>query len=344
MPYLTWIWIFGFFSFPFNSLAHKTETYKDEFGIHTFCKKGFFLPRINYSLVNKWSLHFLDLFETYCKKHSKPDIIHAHNYLGGLGAYHIKKKYGIPYVVTEHSTAFLDDSIPKHHKHVVSLAYDHANEVMGVSPALSDKLLQWTGTTVSTIPNFIDTNLFTPVQTNSGTFRFIFAGDFVKRKNLFLLVDAAAKLADFNMTNIEVLLAGTGSIEKELKSRVTQLGLTNIIHFLGQRTQEELAADIQQSNVLVLPSFHETFGLVLVEAMSCGIPVISTKSGGPDSIVSESTGILLEDFSTTTLFMAMKKMIENYHLYSKDNIRSYVINKYSVDAVYPKLLALYNSI
>ena len=60
------------------------------------------------------------------------------------------------------------------------------------------------------------------------------------------------------------------------------------MHLLGKKNRNEVKFEMQQADCFVLSSYHETFGVVLIEAMSCGLPVLSTKSGGPESIIKSS--------------------------------------------------------
>jgi len=92
---------------------------------------------------------------------------------------------------------------------------------------------------------------------------------------------------------------------------------------------------IRDHDALVLSSQVETFGVVLIEAMSAGLPVIATKCGGPESIVLPETGMLVESNDKNKLFNAMRIMIENYDNYDSKIIRQIAINTYG-DKAYGK--------
>ena len=89
-----------------------------------------------------------------------------------------------------------------------------------------------------------------------------------------------------------------------------------------------MADILRDHDALVLSSEVETFGVVLVEAMSAGLPVIATKCGGPESIVLPETGILVESNNKNKLYTAMKYMIEKYDDYDPKKIREIALKTY----------------
>ena len=93
---------------------------------------------------------------------------------------------------------------------------------------------------------------------------------------------------------------------------------------------------MQMANLLVLPSRFEAFGVVLIEAMSTGCPVLSTHSGGPSHIVKENSGLLVEPDSVDELEEAIEKMYLNYNRYEAEEIREDVISNYSKDVIRDK--------
>ena len=95
---------------------------------------------------------------------------------------------------------------------------------------------------------------------------------------------------------------------------------------------------MQKADCFVLSSFHETFGVVLIEAMSCGTPVLSTKCGGPESIVTNDEVGILSDFDSFGENMALiysKK-------YNPDTIRKYAVDHFSESVIAEKLTKIYN--
>ncbi len=91
--------------------------------------------------------------------------------------------------------------------------------------------------------------------------------------------------------------------------------------------------EMQSANCFVLPTRYEAFGAVLIEAMATGLPVIATRSGGPDHIVSEDNGLLIEPENVAELAGAMKQMILRNQDYSGDRIRANTLERYGQSKV-----------
>jgi glycosyltransferase involved in cell wall biosynthesis len=114
--------------------------------------------------------------------------------------------------------------------------------------------------------------------------------------------------------------------------------------FLGKLSHENVKKEMMKCNVFVLSSLTETFGVVLIEALSCGKPVISTKSGGPDDIITRDNGILITVNDDQDLSKAMREIYDNYHLYNSNKIRQDCLNKYGSNAITDQLINLYNEV
>ncbi len=107
------------------------------------------------------------------------------------------------------------------------------------------------------------------------------------RKNVGLLLEAYAQLRTDLKTKVRLVLAGASGPPSALWQRAAALGLTGRVSFVERPQTDELVSLYQQASVLALPSDEEGFGIVLLEAMACGVPVVSTRCGGPDGIVTD---------------------------------------------------------
>jgi len=175
------------------------------------------------------------------------------------------------------------------------------------------------------------------------TFTFLSAGILNDNKNHQLLL-AAFKLFISSGRKAKLIIAGDGPHADKLKSQSKQLGIMNDVTFLGWQTREELSIKMKESSVFVLPSKKETFGVVLIEAMSCGIPVVSTKSGGPESIIDlDKIGVLCSS-NKESLFLAMEEVYDKFTGYNADEIRQVVLDRYSQKAVTKQLLLIYKTL
>ncbi len=117
----------------------------------------------------------------------------------------------------------------------------------------------------------------------------VFVGRLVKRKNIDILMHAIRCIAK-TYKNISLDIIGTGPIEDELKKLREDLVLHDIVNFIGFIDENKKINTISKYKLFVLPSELEGFGIVVIEAMKAGIPVIVTNSGGPEFFIDNSVG------------------------------------------------------
>jgi glycosyltransferase involved in cell wall biosynthesis len=145
------------------------------------------------------------------------------------------------------------------------------------------------------IPNGIESDLFFPdrcIADDNGTYRFITVSRLVNRKGIDLVLHALAELKD---DTIELLIVGSGNYEGQLKRLVHELDLEKSVRFYGYCLREKLPDLYNTACAFILPSRAESFGMVFVEAMACGLPVIGAKTGGVVDLVDEDCGILVDN-------------------------------------------------
>ena len=95
---------------------------------------------------------------------------------------------------------------------------------------------------------------------------------------------------------------------------------------------------------MVLPSKYETFGVVLIESLALGRPVIATRCGGPESIVRQQDGLLIEPNDINALSLAMKSMVKNYENYNSLEIRQACIERFGSRSIAKKIINNYSEI
>ena len=107
------------------------------------------------------------------------------------------------------------------------------------------------------------------------------------RKKIGLLLEAYARLPDVLRANVRLVLAGSSGPPACFWLRAEALGLRDRITYVARPDRSALISLYQRAAVFALPSDEEGFGVVLLEAMACGVPVVSTRSGGPDAIITD---------------------------------------------------------
>ena len=101
---------------------------------------------------------------------------------------------------------------------------------------------------------------------------------------------------------------------------------------------------MNESKCFVLPSKYETFGVVYLEAMACGLPVIATRCGGPESFVDETNGILIPVDDEPALVSAFKYMLENADKYDQERIACATVERFSPNAVVRMIIKEYEKV
>ncbi len=291
----------------------------------------------------------LRAYEAYVKQFGKPDIIHAHSRFltGGLIAQAIKSKYGTPYVLTEHSTYYARNLLTLEDKKQIQFVINNATKWICVSPQLGNlvtTMVVGLNKTFEYVPNVVDP-MFENIMPNKLTstnepFVFINIASLDEKKAQSILIEAFAKQFANNKKCI-LYIAGTGPLETELKNFVVAKGLNNQVFFLGHLNRNQISTYLQNCHAFVLSSTYETFGVVLIEALACGKPVISTACGGPENIVHEQNGYLIPTNNVEELGNAMLAMKNNYHLFNMLQIREDCIAKFGSVSFAKQMQSIY---
>ncbi|MBS4206750.1 glycosyltransferase [Bacillus sp. FJAT-50079] len=305
---------------------------------------NYFPGRIPFVTACKYYLLLKSLVKKAIKEHGIPDIIHAHStHWGGWAAAKISRKYGIPLIITEHSSKFVRDLLKPYEKKEAKKTFEIAKKVIAVGPSLEKELLQYTPSSkLIRIPNIVDLSGFQIDRSNEKKerkFRFLSIAFLNKNKGIDLLIRAFEKV--FKHQEVELIIGGEGPEMDKLTKLTDDLGLSEQIHFLGLLDRDEVKKQMGMCDSFVSASEYETFGVVLIEALACGKPIISTKSGGPDEIVTDENGILVPTGDITALSVAMQKMINSYSTYSAERIREQCKERFGEEAIIRKIRSIY---
>lgn len=320
----------------------EIKFYIDE-GVMTYRIKVSKLPKtgnIGTSLAIKKGL--LRIFE-HIKGKINFDIIHLHSCLwSGLGAVALSKKYDIPLVITEHSSYYKRRKFKGIDKAIVQHVINKSDKLICVSNALKESMINF-GKEIEVIPNMVDCEyFFYDEKMLPKEFTFLSLCYLNANKRIDMLIQAFAH--EFKGTNTKLIIGGDGPEREYLQGLSRELKVTNQIEFLGKLTREEAALAMRKCNVFVLPSKVETFGIVLIEAMASGKPVISTYNGGAEDIVSEKNGTLIKKDNYIYLAEAMSKIKENYNDFNPQEISYLCKNKYDNKVIEKKLEFVYNNV
>lgn len=293
-----------------------------------------------YPLIRKVSPYLaISQYKYIETKIGKIDVMCVH--FGNMAEYaeRIKQKYGVPYIVVEHDSAILTKSMAPKQLDRQKRGYDGANAVIAVSAALKNELQKVTKHQVKIIHNIVPDYMFSKSSRNKANdteFCFVSVGNLKKSKSFDLTIKAFSCVVQ-NNENIKLIIVGSGSEEMYLKELTAKFNIEDKVEFLGTVPNRQMPELLTGCDCFVLPSEFETFGVVYVEAMACGLPVIATKCGGPEEFVNEENGILIPVNDEKALIEAMEYMIQNINEYESKKIINSVKNNFSEYSVSKKI-------
>ncbi|MBC6994677.1 glycosyltransferase [Neolewinella lacunae] len=244
----------------------------------------------------------------------RPDVIYAHVLIdGGIVAARLARRWGVPFVVSEHASRYLEPGVPLRYAFDFMLARRAARRaswVLPVSTALRMGMEQkGIRANYRVLPNPVDDRFFVPAsrEASPGGRQMLHLSDASWQKNIGLLLDAF-ELAHREDPGLELVLAGDGNPVVLRRAIATHLGpaARRALRLRGPLDRSEVVSAMQSARLFVLTSTIETQGIVVLEALLCGLPVITTPCGGPQSLLQHpEDGSVLADFQPTTLAEAM---------------------------------------
>ena len=278
------------------------------------------------------------------------DLVHAHvSYPAGWVALQLSRQFGVPFVITEHMGPFpfadfaRADGLPLP---IVAEPLRSAHARIAVSEALREQMLAAGIPDVTVVPNLVDETFFSPrPRGDESTFVFFTLAALLPAKGIDDLLDAVApfmgSLPAEERRRVAFRIGGDGPERPRLERKARELGLAQAVTWLGGLSREEAREAYRACDCFVLPSRQESFGVVVVEALACGKPVIATRSGGPESIVKQENGILVDVADTDALAQALARMLERARDYDSERIRADFIERFSRPAVVASLERVY---
>ena len=283
---------------------------------------------------------FKRVFKNYVKKEGMPDVVHAHIIGVAASAICLKRDYHLPFVITEHWTKMNVDRVSPILAYQAK-SYQYADRVVCVSDALAANLKKLFNIDSLVINNMVSDLFFQSQKFDHSDkeFKFIAVGALRKNKGFDILLDAF-KLGDFP-DNVRLIIVGGGDEQMLLETLLDKYHLSDKVRLLGVKKPEEIDELLCQSDCFVLSSRLETFGIVVIEALAKGLPVVATICGGPETFVRPEDGILVPKENPKELANAMKYMLEHHAKYDSEEIRQHCYDNFSQDKIADKILEVY---
>lgn len=279
------------------------------------------------------------------------DLIHAHfTFPDGWVAARLARKYGVPSIITEQAAwhPWMDDYAVVRRQAL--WAARQCTFHIAISQFLRKTIADFTGDSpkLRVIPDCVDAEVYRLAEDGVGwkPDQILFVGTIRHVKGVDVLLRAikllvkrgrAARLilvGESFYRNYQQDYAGLMQMAKELK-------LNSHVKFAGGKPVEEVVRAMQQSALLVLPSRRETLGMVLAEAMACGTPVVATRCGGPEDIVTDRVGILVPPEDPAALADAIERVLNERARFDPRALRAYSLENFGIEVVAERLVKLY---
>ena len=319
--------------------AHLTEFKIPHLTWTSHISKGNYLPLVPLLInsVGKIEKHF-----------GKIDLMHAHvTFPAGFLAYYISKHLSIPYLITEHSGPFpfKEYISAKGLRDIVAKPLAAASDIIAVSSVLALSISQYTASQPQVIPNSVNTDFFTSdLNQLFNPIPYLFTLSRLSAAKGIGDLLHAVKILKAKGYKFVLRIGGGGRQLGHYQRLAERLKVSDYVVWLGELTREVALSEYQNCDFYVMPSRLESLSMVILEAMACARPVVSTACGGPVDLIEETNGILTEPASPRSLAKGIAKMLETYHKYDRAAIRDICLRKYSPTSILPRILSVYQKV
>jgi D-inositol-3-phosphate glycosyltransferase len=267
------------------------------------------------------------------------DLIHAHYWLSGVAALALKTRWSVPVLQMFHTLGRLKNRVarsaaelePAVRVEEETRIVSEADRIVAANVVERAELLRDYAahpSRIATIPCGVDTDLFTPGDRAEARQRLglddrpvlLWVGRMAPIKGLDTLLDTVARLREGGQ-DMRLLVVGgdadepTSGHETSLRHRIARLGLVDSVRFVGPQPQSVLPRYYAAADLTVLPSYYESFGMVALEAMACGSPVIASRVGGLITTIRDGvTGFLVRDGDVGALAERIESLVADPEL------------------------------
>lgn len=293
---------------------------------------------------------YKNTLKEYLEQNVKPPFVHVHVAMkAGIAALWLKKKFNIPFILSEHWTGYLPEAKPNIYDQDFTFRcsskniFAHAYKVTAVSKVLANDLNRIYNVQPVIIPNVVDTNIFFSVEKKQMPItKFIHISTITHQKNITQVLEAFS-IAGKKGYQYELTFY-TPEVEK-LKMLINEYGISSNTVVHEDVPQHLLAKDIQNSDALILYSRYETFGCVVIEANACGIPaLLSDLPVFREYIVENKSGVFAKPNDPEALSEVIIQFIKNRNGFNRKEIENDVSSKFNYAAVAKQFDEVYKSL
>lgn len=285
-------------------------------------------------------------YEAIAKLVGPPDIVHVQSlFPAGLAARAIRNRFGTPYVVTEHSEEYLEQSnrrltrAPLMIPVVLRPLAKAARRTIAVSGLLADRLVELDlAVDPVVVPNVVPLRPALPHATGEPK-RIAHISVMGPAKNLPRLIRAVNALS-YRRTDFVLSAVGDGEAAQQARELTIALKQSKRVVFPGRIPPSEVESVLAESAFTVISSDFETFSVSAAEALMSGRPVVSTRCGGPESFITDEVGILV-DRDHDALADGMDEMLDRYLEFDPEALHAYAAKRFAPAVIAERLIGIY---
>lgn len=277
------------------------------------------------NVLKKYAAWALQVLSVFSKNKKSIGLSHSHYvFPSGMFSYWLKQRYGLPYIVTAHGGDInkmakksarikgYTEKILQHADHVIAVGEELASDITRDFQVPDDR--------ISVMSMGIDRNVFhqpkskkeaaQSLEMDAERVNFLFVGNIIQEKGVEELIEAFLKIDETYENRASLYCVGsTKNADFSTKMKDIAAKSKNI-HFLEPMPQDKLASYFQAADVFVLPSYIEGLGLVALEALACGTPVIASDVGGLHYMLQGGAGVLVPPKNVDALFKELDNVVQ----------------------------------
>lgn len=340
--------------YTFRKKSKRALKYKNHistpFPLTTFRYLSF--PKKKFPKLIRWTLsrnltpHIEDL---------QPDVIHFHwLYPDGL-AIPALTEMNYPTILTIHGSDWYKTRNSESLRKITKASLEAANRILTVGEKLKKDILKvypHLDEKIYVEPNGINVNFFKPpqdkskakekVQWNDQKIHLLCIANMTHEKGIDILIRAISAFPVLKDTKVHIIASNSDpKYEHSIQQLIQKNELTNIQIYPTQ-SRHQLLKYYQAADLFILPSRKEGFGLALAEAASCGVPVISTKSGGPEQIINATLGKIVKPDDHNALGQTLITMTKELSSYTPDMMHKNIASRFGIENIIQNLIRHYS--
>lgn len=294
-----------------------------------------------------WIAHTLATVPHFTRLARHADIMHAHTFASAVPGMRARRKYRRPLVITLHTSHFLRLARKAAWQPILRRIIRSADWLLAASVEIRDVALGlYPHPRAEALTNGVDTDMFQPrpdARASREVPRVIVPRRLFQKNGVEYFIRALPLVR--REQPIEAVLVGDGPERDTLERLARELNVSDIVHFLGRRPNDEMPALLATADVAVFPSLMEATSVAALEAMSCGVPVAASRVGGLPEIVDETVGALFEPANPESLARALVALLQRPDRAVLGRVaRTRVVDSWSVERLARRHLEIYETL